>query len=346
MRWVVFVLALALSAPGLARKKPDPGPLFSTRAEYGAFVKSVADALHMDVGRLDRVFREVRLKPQIVRAISLPAEAKPWDQYRPLFLNGKRILDGVEFWDEHEAALLRARQEFGVPESMITAIIGVETLYGRNTGSYRVVDALTTLAVDYPPRADYFRSELEQYLRLAQDYRIDPLSVKGSYAGAMGIGQFMPSSYRKYGLDFDGDGHSDLWRNTDDAIGSVANYFKSFGWVANEPVAVPVDVKGEETRESANTGWRARRTLAAWEKRGVVVREPGAPVPPEAEAMLVRLETAGGPEYWLGFRNYYVITRYNRSLQYALAVYQLSREIEAARAPAYASDKSCAGGGC
>jgi membrane-bound lytic murein transglycosylase B len=325
----------------MARKKPDPGPLFSTRAEYSAFVKSLAGALQMDAAELERVFSDVRLKPQIVRAISLPAEAKPWDEYRPLFVNEKRILGGVKFWDEHAAALLRARQEFGVPESMIIAILGVETVYGRNTGGYRVMDALTTLAVDYPPRADYFRKELEQYLQLAREYDIDPLSVKGSYAGAMGIGQFMPSSYRKYGLDFDGDGHSDLWRNTEDAIGSVANYFKSFGWKTGDAVAVPVEVKGEETREFANTGWSARRTVEDWQERGVVLRESAWP---QAEAMLVRLETATGPEYWLAFQNYYVVTRYNRSLQYALAVYQLSREIEAARASAYAPDKPAPAG--
>lgn len=343
MKWVVLLLALMLSTPSHARKKPDPGPLFSSRAEYSAFVKSLAGALQMDAGELEKIFSDVRLKPQIVRAISMPAEAKPWDQYRPRFLNERRILGGVKFWDNHAAALLRAREQFGVPESMIIAILGVETVYGRNTGSYRVLDALTTLAVDYPPRADYFRKELEQYLQLAREQGIDPLSVKGSYAGAMGIGQFMPSSYRSYGLDFDGDGHNDLWRNADDAVGSVANYFKAFGWKMGEPVVVPVEVKGEETREFANTGWSARRTVEEWQKRGVVLREA---VAPQSEAMLVRLETASGPEYWLGFQNYYVITRYNRSLQYALVVYQLSKEIEATRSTAYAADKVCTDGRC
>lgn len=343
MKWVVLLLALMLSTPIHARKKPDPGPLFSSRAEYGAFVKSLADAIQMDAGELEKIFSDVRLKPQIVRAISLPAEAKPWDQYRPLFLNDRRILGGVKFWDTHAAALLRARIQFGVPESMIIAILGVETVYGRNTGSYRVVDALTTLAVDYPPRADYFRRELEQYLLLSREHGIDPLSVKGSYAGAMGIGQFMPSSYRKYGLDFDGDGRSDLWRSADDAIGSVANYFKSFGWQTGQPVAVEVEVKGEETRELANTGWSARRSVDEWRQRGVVLRDS---IPGQTEAMLVRLETSAGPEYWLGFQNYYVITRYNRSLQYALAVYQLSEEIEAARGSAYLAKRTCADAAC
>ena len=336
MRWAVLLLVLVLSVPALARKKPDEGLLFSSRAEYGPFIQSLADDLQMDAAKLRRIFEDVRLKPQIVRAISKPAEAKPWDQYRPLFLTEKRILGGVNFWDSHEAALLRAHTRFGVPESMIIAILGVETVYGRNTGNYRVMDALTTLAVDYPPRADYFRKELEQYLLLAQEQGIDPLSVKGSYAGAMGIGQFMPSSYRNYGLDFDGDGHSDLWRNADDAVGSVANYFKSFGWKSGEPVAVPVEVQGEDTREFANTGWNARKSVGEWQKLGVKLKES---VDPLQQAMLIRLETANGPEFWLGMQNYYVITRYNRSLQYALVVYQLSQEIEAARASAYSSDR-------
>jgi membrane-bound lytic murein transglycosylase B len=343
MRGWILLLALTLSAPVLAKKTADTGVPFASRPDYHAFVQSVAEAVGMDAAELEKVFGQVRLKPQIVRAISLPAEAKPWDQYRPLFVNERRIRGGLAFWEEHAATLLRARNEFGVPESMIIAILGVETVYGRNTGSYRVMDALTTLAVDYPQRADYFRRELEEYLRLARDYGIDPLSVKGSYAGAMGIGQFMPSSYRAYGVDFDGDGHSDLWRNTSDAIGSVANYFKSFGWMPGEPVVVPVEVKGEETREFANTGWSARRPLEEWRRRGVEMKET---LWPQAEAMLIRLETASGPQYWLGFQNYYVITRYNRSLQYALAVYQLSQEIEAARQSAYEVEQACAGRGC
>jgi membrane-bound lytic murein transglycosylase B len=332
MKWMWLLAALLACAPSYARKAPDPGPLFSTRPEYGAFVKSVAEDIQADPAELAKVFADVHLKPQIIRAISLPAEAKSWDQYRPLFVNEQRILGGVTFWDDHEAALLRAHERFGVPESIIVAILGVETLYGKNTGNFRVMDALTTLAVDYPARSDFFRTELEQYLMLARDYGIDPLSVKGSYAGAMGIGQFMPSSYRKFGLDFDGDGHSDLWRNTEDAIGSVGNYFQSYGWQAGEPVAVSVEVKGEETREAANTGWGARHSVEEWEKRGVVLHGSAWPL---TEAMLIRLDTTSGPEYWLGFQNFYVITRYNRSLQYAMAVYQLAGEIESARRSAY-----------
>ncbi len=186
----------------------------------------------------------------------------------------------------------------------------------------------------YPPRADFFRRELEQFLLLAREQGVDALAVKGSYAGAMGMGQFMPSSWRSYGIDFDGDGHADPWRNPADAIGSVAHYLSAFGWQADAPVAVRVDVPREDTRERANTGWATRRPVAAWRELGVAVP---AGIPDESEAMLVRLDTAAGPEFWLAFQNYYVITRYNRSFQYALAVHQLAQEIAAAH------DAGCAG---
>lgn len=326
-RWILLAFVL-LATSAVARRGPDPGPLFAERPGYEAFVAALAERVGADATELDRLFRQVRLKPQIVRAISVPAEARPWDQYRPLFVNERRILGGVRFWQTHAETLARARAAYGVPESVITAILGVETVYGANTGSYRVLDALTTLAVDYPPRADYFRRELEEFLLLAREQGLDALGVKGSYAGAMGIGQFMPSSYRRFGIDFDGDGHRDLWRNATDAIGSVANYFKAWGWQTGAPVAVRVTVEGEQTREFANTGWSARRSVAEWRSRGVAAP---ADVEDSAEAMLVRLDTTGGPEFWLAFQNYYVITRYNRSFQYALAVHQLAEEIAAAR---------------
>lgn len=335
MRVLLWALLLAVSLPVAARRAPDPGPSFATQPGYAAFVRELANTLALDVQELDRLFRQVHLKPQIVRAISLPAEARPWDQYRPLFLNETRIQGGVAFWETHAETLARARQTYGVPESVIVAILGVETQYGRNTGGWRVLDALTTLAVAYPPRADYFRRELGEFLLLAREQGFDALAVKGSYAGAMGLGQFMPSSCRQYGVDFDGDGQADLWRNPVDAIGSVARYLQAFGWQPGGPVAVPVAVAGEETRELANTGWSARRSVAEWRRRGVT---PGEAVPEEAEAMLVRLDTTAGPEFWLAFQNYYVITRYNRSFQYALAVHQLATAIAAARATA------CSGG--
>lgn len=329
MRAILLVLLLTLSLSAAARRVADPGPLFSERPEYAAFVGSMAARLGVDWHELEPLFRQVRLNPQIIRTMSLPAEARPWDQYRPLFVNPRRIEGGVRFWGEHGEDLARARQRYGVPEALIVAILGVETMYGRNVGSYRVIEALTTLAVEFPPRADYFRYELEEFLRLAREQGFDALAMRGSYAGAMGIGQFMPSSWRRHGVDFDGDGRTDLRYSPSDVIGSVASYIRAHGWQEGRPVAVPVEVVGEETRELANTGWSARRPLSEWRARGVAVPQG---LPEGEEAMLVRLDTTRGPEFWLAFHNYYVITRYNRSFQYALAVFQLAGEIAAARA--------------
>ncbi|OII56879.1 lytic murein transglycosylase B, partial [Pseudomonas putida] len=183
------------------------------------------------------VFAEVQRKQSILDAISRPAErVKPWKDYRPMFITDARIARGVDFWRQHEAVLARAEQEYGVPAQYIVAIIGVETFFGRNTGNYRVIDALSTLGFDYPPRAEFFRKELREFLLLAREEQLDPLTLKGSYAGAMGLPQFMPSSFRNFAVDFDGDGHINIWNNPDDAIGSVASYFKRHGWVAGEGV--------------------------------------------------------------------------------------------------------------
>ena len=328
MRLVLGLLLLALSLAVDARRGVEAGEPFAARPQYASFLQSLAAETSLALEDLDRVFRQVIIRPQIVRAISMPAEAKPWDQYRPLFVNQRHISGGLAFWDLHAEALRRAWQTYGVPEAVIVAILGVETHYGRHTGGYRVLDALTTLAVDYPPRADYFRRELVEFLLLAREQGLNTLAVKGSYAGAMGIGQFMPSSCRKYGVDFDGDGQADLWRNPIDAIGAVANYLHAFGWQPGAPIAYPVQVAGEATRELANTGWSARRPLREWRSRGVTI---GEHVPEELEAMLIRLDTTQGPEFWLAFQNYYVITRYNRSFQYALAVHQLAQALTSAR---------------
>ncbi|MEO1765873.1 lytic murein transglycosylase B [Thiobacter aerophilum] len=335
MRALFVMLLLAVSLPVAARRGPDPGPLFAAQPGYERFVQGLADTLSLDRQQLDHLFRQVHIKPQILRAISLPAEARPWDQYRPLFFNEARIQGGVAFWEGHADALARARETYGVPEAVIVAILGVETQYGRNMGGWRVLDALTTLAVAYPPRADYFRRELTEFLLFTREQGVDALTVKGSYAGAMGLGQFMPSSCRKYGVDFDGDGHADLWRNPVDAIGSVAHYLQAFGWQPGGRVVVPVEVAGEATRELANTGWSTRKTVAEWRRLGV---NQATPLPEDEQAMLVRLDTTSGPEFWLAFQNYYVITRYNRSFQYALAVYQLASAIAASRFTACGAD--------
>ncbi|MGH8756215.1 MAG: lytic murein transglycosylase B, partial [Burkholderiales bacterium] len=217
--------------------------------EIEVFIREMAEKHHFDPSELRRIFSQVKPQPEVLRAIASPATALPWNEYRALFINPTRIADGVKFWDDNAGTLSRARQQYGVSEEIIVATIGVETRYGRNTGTHRVLDALTTLAFDYTQRAGFFRRELEQFLLLTREEGIDPLSIKGSYAGAMGIPQFIPSAYRHYAVDFDGDGKLNLWGSPADAIGSIAHYLKVYGWKPDEPVAVGAQVSGDEFRE-------------------------------------------------------------------------------------------------
>ena len=223
---------------------------------------------------LQQVFTEARRKESILEAISRPAEkTKPWYQYRAIFLNDRREREGVEFMQEHRDTLARAERETGVPAEIIVAILGVETYYGRIAGSYRVLDALSTLAFDYPRRSEFFTSELKHYLILTRDQGLDPAAMKGSYAGAMGYGQFMPSSYRSYAVDFDDDGVTDIWNNPVDAIGSIANYFKRHGWRQGDPVVFAADA-GADTPEdifvSGRSTLKPQRTAAEFATLGVV----------------------------------------------------------------------------
>jgi membrane-bound lytic murein transglycosylase B len=265
-------------------------------------------------------------KQNILDAIARPAEkTKTWKEYRPIFIVQPRIDNGVKFWQENHAALSRAERELGVPAEYIVAIIGVETNYGKNTGSYNVIDALSTLAFDYPPRAPFFRKELKNYFLLTREQKQDPLAFKGSYAGAMGFGQFMPSSYRAYAVDFDGDGFTDIWNNTTDAIGSVANYFKQHGWQPGETVVSRVRPQGENKDEVFNQITPPITTVAQWQTRGFV---PINALPSDAKALILKLDGQHGEEYWLGLQNFYVISRYNRSHLYSMAVHQLSQLIK------------------
>lgn len=281
--------------------------------------------------RLRRVFSQVRARPAVIRAISAPITARPWHEFRARYVDSARITEGVRFWERNAPTLARASAKFGVPEEIIVATIGMETLYGRHTGTFKVLEALTMLAFQYPPRAELFRSELEEYLLLVREAGLYAASVKGSYAGAMGIPQFLPSSYRRFALDFDGDGKRDLWRTPADAIGSVANYYRAYGWRVGEPVAVLAEVSGSEVDAVMTDGIKPQIKVAELRRRGII---PLAPVDDELEAVLFAVETERGPQYWLGLNNFYVITRYNRSVNYALAVYELARELRALISPA------------
>lgn len=283
-----------------------------------------------DQAELIELFAQAERKDSILKAISRPAEkTKPWYEYREIFLNKKREEQGVEFFAKHRATLERAEREFGVPAEIIVAIIGVETYYGRVAGSYRVLDALSTLAFDYPPRSPFFTSELKHYLVLTRDQGMDPTEQMGSYAGAMGYGQFMPSSYRSYAIDFDNDDIIDIWQNPVDAIGSVANYFKRHGWRSGEVVVAAADI-AKNTPESifvkSRKDLKPERTVAQFAADGMV---PRVPLDPEALAIAIKFELETGYEYWLGLHNFYVITRYNHSAMYAMSVYQLSQALAA-----------------
>ena len=269
---------------------------------------------------LVRVFQAAQYRQDVIDAMNTPSTLKPWLEYRAAFINQQRIDGGRKFWLKHAEALDRAEKLYGVPQEIIVAIIGVETLYGQQVGNFRTLDALTTLTFDYPRRVDFFRNELEQYLLLAREQSFDMLNIRASYAGALGIPQFMPSSYRKSAVDFDGDGKIDLMKGSDDAIGSVANYLKQYGWKAGEPVAVLARAEDETLLKDVG----AARSLAAWAELGVF---PIEKTDDGVYAYLIDFTLPGGKEYWFGFNNFAVITTYNNSSYYAMSVYQLAVEL-------------------
>jgi membrane-bound lytic murein transglycosylase B len=300
------------------------------RAAIAAFSQQMSARYGFNAESLTATLAQAQRRDTILTTIAKPAEHKPWYVYRPIFMTAERIDAGVRFWTEHAAVLARAEQEHGVPASIIVAIIGVETFYGRNTGNFRVMEALGTLAFHYPPRATFFRAELENFFLLARDENLDALTPTGSYAGAMGLPQFMPSSFRNFAVDFDHDGHRDIWRNPDDAIGSVANYLKQHGWVARQAIVMPV-MPGTANAALASDKLELKRTVAQFMAAGVRTFDP---VDPELPAVLIAYESKDAAEYWLGFKNFYAITRYNRSPKYALAVAQLADAMVQKRRPA------------
>jgi membrane-bound lytic murein transglycosylase B len=312
--------ALLASAPCAAADN------YAERPEVRSFVHEMAERHGFLPNELNWLFSRVRRIEPALQAIEPPSVERPrsWAEYRAMFVNERRIAAGRQFWNAHRKALERAQAKYGVPAPIILAIIGVETFYGRNTGRWRVVDALTTLAFDYPPRAEFFRSELANYLLLARDTGADVFGPRGSYAGAIGIPQFMPGSIRRYGVDFDGDGTIDLQQSASDAIGSVANFLRQHGWQPGGAVWRPVRISGEGYRAFLG-GIEARIPVAELVQAGV---EPIGPLAPDARMALIELETPGGPsEYRLGLQNFYVLTRYNRSTFYAAAVADLAEAL-------------------
>ncbi|NOU00406.1 MAG: lytic murein transglycosylase B, partial [Gallionella sp.] len=279
-------------------------------------------------GELEMLFSHVQYKPSVIAAITRPATIRPWLEYRASFVNAQRVQRGLEFWRKHAVSLQRAEQQYGVPQEIIIAIIGVETIYGKNAGTFRTIDALTTLAFDYPRRAEFFRSELENYLLLAQEQQFNLLDVHSSYAGAMGIPQFMPSSYRKYAVDFNGNHKTDLLHEDDDAIGSVANYMQGYGWLGKQNSQPPIAVQAQVINRGWITEMNKTRTFREWALLGVT---GNVRLPENLAARLADYTVADGKEYWLVFNNFEVITKYNNSDFYAMSVFQLAEELKAAR---------------
>ena len=320
---IVPVAAATVVAP-VAALAADP-VMAPSAEKIDAFIAETAKSSGMPAEQIRSWLGQARYQQSIINAITRPAEGKPWRDYRPIFLTETRISQGRSFYAEHRGEIDKVSRDTGVPGEIIVAIIGVETSYGRITGSYRVLDALYTLAFYYPRREEFFRSELANLFALAREERLDLATLKGSYAGAMGFGQFMPSSYRNYAKDGDGDGRRDLLGSTRDAFASVANYFVGYGWHSGEPVFLPATADAGAAPFKPDD-FVAKYTLPDLAARGY---RPVDTFAPKLPVTLLTLEGAQGTEHWIGYHNFFVITRYNRSPMYAMAVFQLSQEIAA-----------------
>ena len=320
-QWLLVVIISLISVAAVAGDYTD-------RADVNSFIEEMVNEYQFSRAQLHAWFATAKKKQTIIDAISRPAEKTlTWKQYRKIFLTQSRITKGVEFWRKNMAILTRVEKEFGVPAHIIVAIIGVETLYGKHKGSYRVIDALSTLAFDYPPRSAFFRKELKQFLLLVREQKQDHLSLYGSYAGAMGYGQFIPSSYRAYAIDYSDDQLVDIWDNIADAIASVANYLKQHGWQMDQAVAMRARINDGHNKTLLNDSLKPRHTVQQLIEQGYTAVDHL----PQQAANIMRLEGEYGAEFWLGLHNFYVITRYNHSRLYAMAVWQLSQAIVKAK---------------
>lgn len=314
---LIIIVSLIFSQTSAAAIKTTP--------EVNHFINQMIKKHGFKQSELETLFQEAVTKQSILTAISRPAEKRmPWHQYRQLFLTQARILGGVKFWKNNQKVLLDIEKKQGIPWQIIVAIIGIETQYGSNTGSFRVIDALATLAFSYPKRSQFFTAELENFLLLCREEKINPLKPKGSYAGAMGLPQFMPSSYRNHAVDYEKDQQRNIWSNPADAIASVSNYLLNYGWKQGQSIAHQVSATGHDYTQVLSKDLKLNSTLS--KLQALKVKIP-ANLPLESPAKLFDYQQPLGTELWVGLNNFYVITRYNHSRLYALAVYQLSLEI-------------------
>ena len=336
----LLLLPPAFAAEPLAAAGTGPAHApYAQRADVRAFAAEIAASTDLEQRDVERWLARAKYQPKIVAAMDRPLLVPPkWFEYSPPLLSSDRVNAGVAFWRANAYLLARAEAMYGVPAEVVVAILGVETIYGRNTGKYRVIDALATLAFDYPRRASFFRGELREYLLLAHEQRWSPLVPTGSFAGAMGMPQFMPGSHRQYAVDFDGDGRIDLWHDSADVIGSVANYLARHDWLAGQPILLPALIVAESQDAALRRldgGISERRPLAAWEADGVDAADIPADVAADPVGLLLLEEAPENGEarasYWMAFPNFYVITRYNKSRLYAATVFALAQAIKVAR---------------
>ncbi|TAK60397.1 lytic murein transglycosylase B [Methylobacter sp.] len=334
MPWLRSIALLLRPSPFALRLTPftlcllliactTTSPIKDTES-VNTFIGQMATKHGFDESELDDLFKTVEIKQDILKRIASPSEGLPWYKYRKIFLTEARIDAGVQFWRDNAPALAAAEKQYGVPAEIIVAIIGVETLFGKNTGNHRVIDALSTLAFAYPPRSKFFLSELENFLLLCRDEHINPIDPTGSYAGAMGLPQFMPSSFRTYAVDFDNDDRRDIWHNNSDAIASVANYFAKHHWHTGKAIAVPVTAKYKNYEPLLKNDLKPDLSLTELESLNLIISRQ---LPFDSKVKLLSFEQQQGEELWAALDNFYVITRYNHSPLYAMAVYQLSLSI-------------------
>jgi membrane-bound lytic murein transglycosylase B len=292
------------------------------------FIDKMVEKNHFDPQYLKSLFNQIHIDPLVTEKMNKPYEAQPWTVYRKFFITDERVALGVQYWQQHAKELAHAEELYGVPASVIVAIIGVESKFGTKQGDFPIFQSLTTLAFNYPSRATFFTSELENYLLLTREQKFDPLSIKGSHAGAIGKPQFMPSSYRHYAVAFDGGKHSDLINNDGDAISSVANYFKRNGWKESQLVIIPAKATAKALKSIKQDPLKLNSTLGELRQQGVSVDEK---LPADTKATFFSVEFDKKPQYWVALNNFQAITRYNHNMQYALAVYEFSQAIENAR---------------
>ncbi len=325
----------AASSDAAPKRRAESRSSYTERDDVRAFITEMSTQHGFDAREVERWLASARFQPKVVELMSRPILEPPkWFEYAPQFLAQARVDAGVAFWNAHAPILLRAESETGVPAEVIVSILGVETYYGRYGGSHRVIDALATLAFDYPRRSTFFRGELKEFLLLSREQGVSPLTAKGSFAGAMGLPQFMPGSYRRYAVDFDQSGRADLFESVEDAIGSVANYLARHDWQRGQPVLLPARIKPDQ-RDSIlrrlDGGLSERRLASMWAADGVTPAAWPGVVGPEPLGVLLLEESNSESSYWIACHNFYVITRYNRSRLYATAVWQLAQAIRAAR---------------